>query len=237
MALWGTFINAGAIIIGSILGLLLPKMNDQIKKTVLQGLSLALLALGASMSLKTGNLLILLTSLVLGGVVGELLGIEHRLERAGARLEKAVLRFGKWKVSEGFIYATMLFCIGSMSILGALDSGLRQDHGILYSKAVLDGFASILFASTLGIGVILSALSVFIYEGAIAAAASLASSVIDEMTLLAVTNEITAVGGVMIMAISFNMLDIVRIRVASMLPALVLAALAVPLLQFLTTLF
>jgi uncharacterized membrane protein YqgA involved in biofilm formation len=231
MALWGTIINALAIIIGSLIGVLLPRISEGYRTTVMQGLGLAIIVLGITMALKTGNFLILIISLVLGGILGELLRVEYRLLQLGAWLEKLVIR-GKQpnpnslNIAEGFVTTTLVYCIGAMAILGALDSGLRDNHNILYTKSMLDGISSIIFASTLGIGVIFSAVPVFLYQGTIALTATLITLFISTSDLNLIIAEVTAVGGVLIIGIGLNVLRIIKINVANLLPSILVAAAA-----------
>lgn len=229
MALWGTIVNAAAIILGGLLGLLLPGIPDNVKRTVMQGIGLAVAVQGLSMALKTDSLLILIVSLVVGGLLGEWLKLERRLEQAGQWLERrAGAVAGKGRIAEGFVTTTLVYCVGAMAILGSIDSGLRHDHLILYTKSMLDGFSAIIFASTLGAGVLFSSLPVFVYQGAIALSASLITLFVGDGLMHAMIGEVSAVGGVLIIGIGLNVLDIKRIHVGNMLPSLLVAAMAVP---------
>lgn len=235
MALWGTIVNAVAIIVGGLLGMLLPRISEGIKSTVMQGLGLAITVLGITMALKSSQIVLVIISLVIGGILGELLRIEYRLGQLGDWLQ-AKLRKGAsdqhGSVSEGFVTCTLVYCIGAMAILGPLDSGLRHNHDILYTKSLLDGFLSIIFASTLGIGVIFSAMSVFVMQGTIALAATMIAMAFSQASLDAMIIQITAVGGVLVIGVGLNILQIKKINVANMLPALVIAAAAVPLQNY-----
>ncbi|WP_284644988.1 DUF554 domain-containing protein [Paenibacillus silviterrae] len=238
MALWGTIVNALAIIAGGLLGLFLQGMRDRIRQTVMQGIGLALLALGISMTLKSSDFLLIVSSLVLGGLIGELLKVEQGLERLGKLLERGVNAvvpgMKQGGIAAGFVSTTLLYCVGAMAVLGAMDGGLRGNHDILYTKAMLDGFTAIIFASTLGIGVLFSSVPVFLYQGAIALAASLIAALIDQAMLTEMLTQITAVGGVLIMGLGLNVLDIRRIHVANLLPSILIAAAAVPLLNWIS---
>ncbi|NOV02915.1 DUF554 domain-containing protein [Paenibacillus planticolens] len=231
MALWGTIVNAIAIIIGGLLGLLLPRISEGIKSTVMQGLGLAITVLGITMALKSSQIVLVILSVVIGGILGELLRIEYRLGQLGDWLQ-ARMRKGssdqRGSVSEGFVTCTLVYCIGAMAILGPLDGGLRHNHDILYTKSLLDGFLSIIFASTLGIGVIFSAVSVFVMQGTIALAATVIAMAFSQASLDAMIVQITAVGGVLVIGVGINLLQIKKINVANMLPALIIAAAAVP---------
>ncbi|SDO68944.1 hypothetical protein SAMN04487897_11990 [Paenibacillus sp. yr247] len=232
MALWGTIVNAIAIIVGGLLGMMLPRISEGIKSTVMQGLGLAITVLGITMALKSNQIVLVIMSVVVGGIIGELLRIEYRLGQLGDWLQ-ANLRKGSFdqtsSISEGFVTCTLVYCIGAMAILGPLDGGLRHNHDILYTKSLLDGFLSIIFASTLGLGVIFSAVSVFVMQGVIALAATVIAMAFSQASLDAMIVQITAVGGVLVIGVGINILQIKKINVANMLPALVIAAVAVPL--------
>ncbi|WP_079913660.1 DUF554 domain-containing protein [Paenibacillus sp. 32352] len=256
MALWGTIVNAAAILIGGMLGLVLNRMSQGIRSTVMQGIGMALIALGLSMTLKSSNFLLIAVSLVLGGIIGELLQLEKGLEKLGHQLEKgvhALSRIGRsvqgrlggrnsvedkggemkqGRIATGFVNTTLIYCVGAMAILGALESGLRGEHDILFTKAMLDGFMAIIFASTMGVGVLFSAIPVFIYQGAIALAAAGIASMLQQDMLNEIIAQITAVGGILIMGIGVNLLELRKINVANLLPSLVVAALAVPFMDW-----
>ncbi|WP_438444762.1 DUF554 domain-containing protein [Gorillibacterium sp. sgz5001074] len=234
MVLLGTIVNTLSILAGGILGLALPKLSQGIRTTVMQGLGLAVAIQGIMMALKTNNLLIVIGSLVLGGVLGELMKVEAGLERLGQWLERVVSSRAKGRVAEGFVTTTLLFCVGAMAILGSIDSGVRHNHDMLYTKSVLDGFASIIFASTLGVGVLFSSLPILLYQGTIALSATFITSWIDPAMLDAITAEITAVGGILIIGIGINMLEIKKINVANLLPSVLVASFLVPLVAWIT---
>lgn len=232
MVLLGTLVNALSILVGGILGLALPRLSQGIRTTVMQGIGLAVSVQGLMMALKTNNLLIVIGSLVLGGVLGELLKVEAGLERLGQWLERTVGSRAKGQVAEGFVTTTLLFCVGAMAILGSIDSGVRNNHDMLYTKSVLDGFSSVIFASTLGVGVLFSSLPILLYQGAIALSATFITSFIEPEMLNAITAEITSVGGILIIGIGINMLEIKKINVANLLPSVLLAALMVPVVAY-----
>jgi len=140
-------------------------------------------------------------------------------------------------IATGFVTTTLVYCIGAMAVLGAMDSGLRNNHEILYTKAMLDGFSAIIFSSTLGIGVLFSAVPVFLYQGAIALLSTQIYNFVSQETLDAMLVEVTAVGGLMIIAIGINILELKKINVANMLPALVIAAIGVPIVRWLAVWF
>lgn len=214
----GTLINAAAIIVGSLLGLLFgSKISDSMKRVLQLGIGLCVIVIGLQSALETGNTMLVIVSVVLGGVAGSLLKIEKRLDAMGEKLQK---RFsaGQSKVGEGFVTATLIFCVGAMAVTGALDSGLRGDHSTLVAKSMLDGVTSMILASTLGWGVMLSALAVFIYQGGIALAASLIAPLLSNARTI---TEMSAVGGVLIMGIGLNMIgNKEHIPVGDLLPAI-----------------
>ena len=222
--LQGTVVNVVAIIVGAFIGVILPKISEQYKQTVMQAISLAVIVIGIDMAMGTQNVLVLIVSAVIGGLVGEMLRIEERLNQFGIQVEKIFVRKkdgrSEGKIAKGFVFATLIYCVGSMAIVGALESGLQYKHDVLYTKSMLDGFSAIIFASTMGIGVMFSAGSVFLYQGAIAL---LSSSVADYLHE-GVIYEIRAVGGLLIIGIGLNILEIKNVRVANMLPAIFVAA-------------
>lgn len=240
MALWGTIVNAVAIIIGGLLGILLPRISESIKNTVLQGLGLAITVLGITMALKSDQIVLAIMSLVIGGILGEIMRIEANLTKLGDWLQSKMSKqptthpAAPTSISEGFVTCTLVYCIGAMAILGPLDGGLRHNHDILYTKSLLDGFLSIIFASTLGIGVIFSAASVFVLQGTIALLATVIAMAFSQASLDAMIVQITAVGGVLVIGVGINILQIRKINVANMLPSLVVAAAAVPIQQLIT---
>jgi uncharacterized membrane protein YqgA involved in biofilm formation len=224
--LLGTAANVTAIVLGTLLGLLLrQRLPQRITALSTQGLGLVTALIGAQMMISTQNVLIVLVSIVAGGVVGELIRIEDRLDAVGVRIEK---RFSKQRgtFAKAFVTSSLLYCIGPIAILGALQDGLRGDYSILLTKSGLDGIASIAFASTLGIGVLFSALPVLAYQGSITIAASL----LEPYLTTTIVNEMTATGGLLILGIALNILQVAKIKVGNMLPAILVAAILAGLL-------
>jgi len=236
MVLWGTIVNTVAIIVGALLGSRLTRISDGVKNTIMQGIGIAVCILGIMMALKTEQFIIVLASLVIGGILGEWLHIDKGLDNIGKWLESRFGQKGNKNLATGFVTATLVYCIGAMTILGALDSGLRGNHDILYTKSILDGFTSIIFASTLGIGVIFSAIPVFFYQGLIALGATFITLFVSDQLLNAIIVEVTAVGGILIVGIGLNILEIKKINVANLLPSLFVAAFAVWILSKLSIL-
>lgn len=218
MIMQGTAVNAAAIVIGALVGLKAGHLiSGRVRATVMAGLGLAVLLIGAQLALKSQETMIVIGSLIGGGIVGELLGIEKRLEALGNWIGD---RFqGSGQVAEGFVTASLLYCVGAMAIMGALQDGLGSRPDILYAKAALDGIASVALASTLGVGVLFSALPLIAYQGSIALCASFA----QQMLTPVVVQEMNAVGGLLIIAIALDLLGIKRLPVGNLLPAVFLA--------------
>lgn len=235
LVLLGTLVNAAAILIGSLIGRLLSGIPSGIRQTVMQGIGLAVILLGFKMSFESKNILLLIMSIVIGSIVGEMMKIEARLNQVGNWLEQKVGGNKKGGIATGFVTATLVYCIGAMAVLGSMDSGLRNNHDVLYTKAMLDGFSAIIFTSTLGIGVAFSAIPVFLYQGAIALLATQINDLVSREMLDAILLEVTAVGGLLIVAIGINIMEIRKINVANMLPALGVVAVGVPLVNWLST--
>lgn len=212
----GTLINAAAIIVGASVGFILKKgIPERFKITVIQGLSLAVIVIGLQMALKTNNILIMIFSLVLGGLTGELLNIEGRLEAFGSKIETLLGNQGG-SFTKAFVTPSLVYCVGAMAIVGSIQEGISGDPGILFLKSVLDGVSAIIFASTLGLGVAFSALPVLIYQGSI----SLLAQYLQNVLTPPVITEMTTTGGVLIMAIGLRILEIKDIKVGNLLPAI-----------------
>lgn len=230
MVLLGTLINALLIIFGTIIGRLLKNIPENMKQTVMYAIGLAVTVIGLQMGFESGQFLIVIISLVIGSVIGEWIDLDHRLNLFGQWLESKVGKNKKGEsisLAQGFVSATLIFVIGSMSILGSLDSGLRNDHDLLIVKGLIDGFTSIILATTLGIGVLLSAVPVFLYQGIIALFATQISRFIPEEALALFIQEMTATGGIMIVAIGLNMIGLTKIRVANLLPGIFVVVIVV----------
>ncbi|TYP79105.1 DUF554 domain-containing protein [Paenibacillus methanolicus] len=231
MVLLGTMVNGAAIIAGTLLGILLRGIPESMKNTVMHAIGLALLVLGAQMSLKTDNFLIVLLSLVIGALAGEAIKLEDKFTNAGLWLEKRVGSKEPGAIAQGFITSSLVFVVGAMAILGALDSGMKGNHDILYAKSVMDGFIAIVLTSTLGIGVLFSAIPILLYQGAIALFATQITRLVPDAIMDAMITELTAAGGIMILGIGLNLLGITRIKIANLLPGLVAAAAMTAALQ------
>ena len=224
----GTLINTVAILVGTALGMLLRKgIPERLRETVVQGQGLCVILIGLSGALKTGDTLCMIICMVAGALIGAAINIEKRLNDLGTFLERKVTR-GQGEtgsVAKGFVSASLLFCVGAMAIVGAMDSGLRGDHSTLIAKSALDGISAIFFASSLGIGVGLSAFAVLIYQGAIA----LLAMWIEPLLTQTVITEMSAVGGLLIVGIGLNMIYDKHIPVGNLLPAIFRPMLYIPL--------
>jgi len=234
----GTFINVATILIGGTLGLIFgTRVPERLKATVIFGMGLFTGAIGMQMFLKTGNSLIVLGALLIGALLGEWWRIEDRLQSLGQILEA---RFAKDasnsasgevasnKFVRGFLTASLLFCVGPIAILGSIQDGLTGNYNLLAVKSVLDGFASLAFASTLGIGVMFSSLMILVYQGGISLLAAQLNAIVTQSMM----NEMTATGGVILIGLSLSsLLEIKKIRAGNFLPALVIAPLIVWILS------
>jgi uncharacterized membrane protein YqgA involved in biofilm formation len=230
----GTIINVIAILIGGALGTLLGgRLPERMRHTVMAGMGLFVFAIGLQMFLKTANSLVVLASLVIGILLGEWWQIEEGIRWLGRLLERRVMpqngtaeeHFARQeRFVRGFFTASLLFCVGPIAILGSIQDGLSGNYQLLAVKSVLDGFASVAFASSLGVGVLFSALPILVYQGGI----SLAATQIQPFITNPMMTEMTAIGGILLMAIAINsLLEIKPIRTGNLLPALLIAPLLV----------
>lgn len=228
MFLLGTLVNGALIIIGTLLGKVLNRIPESMKVTVMYAIGLAVMVLGLQMGLKSENFLIVILSLVIGAVLGEIWALEDKLNKLGMWLERKLgPSTGKGSIAEGFVTATLIFVIGAMAIIGALDSGIRGDHDVLYTKSIIDGFTSIILTTTLGIGVLFSAVPVMLYEGLIALFATQIDTIVPKALMDQFITEMTATGGVMIFAIGLNLTGMTKIKVANFLPGILVTGLIV----------
>ncbi len=216
----GTIINAAAIILGGALGLLFGNaMPEKMNKTIIQGLGLAILLVGADMALKTNNSLVVICSLVIGGVIGECIDIEKKLKNLGTWMENKFASGEDGRFTRAFVSASLIYCIGAMAITGSIESGIKGNHSILMVKSLLDGTTAIVFAASMGIGVLASAIPVFLYQGAITLAAGLLKDILSQ----AIITEMSATGGLLIIGIGLNILEIKEIKVGNLLPGIFVA--------------
>lgn len=220
----GSIVNALAIIAGSLLGLLLKHgIKESYRQTIIDAMAMAVLVIGMLGAIRTDIILLMVISLAVGSFIGEALRIEDRLNQLGHWIECRIAQTGSG-FTKGFVTASLVFCVGSMAIVGSIESGLSGNHSTLLAKSVLDGIFSIFFASTMGVGVLFSAIPILVYEGLLTIGATGLKSLLSSPMV----NEISAVGGVLIMAIGINQLQLKKIRVGNMLPAIF-----IPLFYFL----
>ena len=216
MILLGSLVNAGAIVVGGLVGMFAGKLlPERLRGSVMAALSLMTIGIAAPGLLKSANALIPIISMVVGTIIGELLNIDAAVNKLGDALQKK--RNGS-PITEGFVTGSLVFAVGALAVMGALESGLQHQHSILISKAVIDGVGALVFASTMGLGVALSGVTVLVAEGSMALLASLVAPFLGE----AVVNEITFVGSLLIVGISLNLLGVTKLRILNMVPAILL---------------
>ncbi len=225
----GTLINVATVLLGGTLGALLgERLPPRIRRIVVQGIGLVVLALGMDGALQTDNFLLVLGSILIGGILGEWWRLEERLDGAGEWLEARVARIPfltRGEFVKGFVTASLIFCAGPMTVLGSIQDGLSGDYTLLAIKSVLDGFSALAFAAAMGMGVTFAALAVLVIQGALTLGAFLFENVLTDPMV----TEMTAAGGVVILGIGLMMLEIKRVKVANFLPALIVAPLLVAL--------
>ena len=231
MALLGTIVNAIAIIAGSFIGFFWRNINENMKTTILQGLSITVLILGIDMALQSNRIIIVVASIAIGAMVGEKLDLEGKMNYFGFWLETKT-GASEGGISAAFVTATLVFVVGAVGIVGALDSGLRGDHTVLFTKSLIDGTLAIFLTSTLGIGIMFSALPVFIFQAAITILAAQIDRFIPPDLMDQMIVEITGTGGIMIIAIGIRLLGILNIRVANLLPAILFTVIIVAVIYY-----
>lgn len=215
----GTLVNVAAVIAGSAVGLAVgARLPKRLTGIAFQGIGLFSIAIGVSMAIKTANWLVVIFSIVPGALVGELVDIDRHLNRFGEFLKRR-LRTGGERFTEGMVAAFLLFCMGSMTVLGAIEEGLGRAPNLLLAKSVLDGFASVALAATFGVGVAFSVVPLLVYQGGLTLAAGSLSSLLADR----VVTEVSAVGGLLLIGLGINILEIRRLKIVNMLPALVFA--------------
>lgn len=216
--MFGTIVNSLAIVVGGLIGVILKRgIKEDYRNTIMDGIALSVIVIGIAGGIESENIILVVASIVIGSMLGEAMRIETRLDNIGNNLQK---KFGKGdsNFSKAFVTSSLIYCVGAMAIVGSIESGIQGDHSTLFVKSILDGITSLLFASTLGIGVVFSAIPVFLYQGIITL---LANSLADLLTPQ-VINEMSSVGGILIMAIGINILGLKKIKVGNMLPAIFL---------------
>ena len=230
----GTLINMGAIVAGTPIGSLAgSRLPARMRRIVLYGIGLVVLLIGFQMAVRTQNVLAVLGAILIGGIIGELLRIEDRLQQLGQFFQKKFSKGSQQSIAEGFVTASLVFCVGPMAILGSISDGLSGDYRLLSIKAVMDGFASVAFGAGLGWGVGLSAVSILVYQGAITLVAGSLPGALNE----AMITEMTATGGLIIIGIGIKLLDLKDLPLANFVPAIGVAPAILALIPFVRGLF
>ncbi len=221
----GTIVNSLAIIGGCLIGLIVKgRLTEKISKTIMNGLALCVLYIGIAGALKGQDTLQIIICIAIGALIGEIIDIDNKLSNLGEFIEKKInskrkdATKEKISIAEGFVTSSLLFCVGAMAVVGSLQSGLQGNNSTLFAKSILDGVSSIIFASSLGVGVMLSSIAIFIYQGSIALLAGGLSTVLTDSVIA----NMSAVGSLLIMGLGFNMLGVSKIKVANLLPAIFL---------------
>ena len=224
-ALSGTLLNVLTVLVGGLLGTVLgDRLPERLRENVVRGVGLFTLAMGTKFAIDTSNLLYMLGSILVGGVIGSLWGVDRRLNDLGAALQRRfAARGGGGTVAEGFVTASIVFCVGPLTFLGSIQNGLSGDASLLAIKSVLDGFTAVALAATLGWGVLLTIPLILIYQGGLALGASVFAGLLSELQL----REMSAVGGLLIIGVGLKLLSIRDVKVADYLPAILVAPLLV----------
>ena len=214
-----TFVNCGVIIVGCIVGLFIKGgIPERFNKIIMNGLALCAMFIGFSGALEGNNTIITIVSMAVGALIGELINIDKWLNKLGETIQKKLDKGNgkESRIAEGFVNASLLFCVGAMSIVGALQAGLAGNYDTIYAKTVLDGVSSIIFSASMGIGVIFSSVTVLLYQGGITLCASFLSGILSQVVIA----EMTAVGSLMIVGLGLNLLEVTDIKIANLLPGI-----------------
>lgn len=216
----GTIVNCIAIIVGCFIGMIFKHyISEKINNTVFIGLALCTLYIGINGAIQSQNTIVIIISMVIGGGLGELIDLDNLINKLGQNLERKFIKGEKkGTIAQGFISASLLFCVGAMTILGSLQSGMIGDNNILYAKSALDFVASIIYSSTLGIGVGMAAMFVFVYQGFLTITAQYISPLLTSNAAIII--DMNAVGSIIIVGLAFNMLKMTKIKVANFIPAI-----------------
>lgn len=231
-------VNAVLVLVGSVLGIVCRRwINERISAAITRGLALCVMLIGIMSAIGTENTLCVIICLVVGIIIGEALRIEERVDKLGESLKRRVVKADggdNARFTEGFVTATLLFCVGSMAIVGSIEAGINHDYSIIFSKSIIDCVSAITFAAAMGFGVAFSALGVLVYQGLI----TLLAIWVGPYLPTEVITEMSAVGGLLIMGLAFNMLGVMKqgqsIRVANMLPAVFLPILYIPVVNWIS---
>jgi len=218
--MFGTIVNSVAIIIGCLFGLIVKgKISEKVSTTIMSGLGLCVLYIGISGALKGENTILLIISIAIGALIGEILDIDNWLNKLGVYIENKINKSDeKVSIAQGFVSASLLFCVGAMAIVGSLESGLNGNNDTLFAKSMLDFISAIIFTSSLGVGVLFSSIAVFLYQGTLTIGAGFLSSILST----SVISNMTCVGSILIIGLSLNILGVTKIKVANLLPAVII---------------
>ena len=233
----GTIINAGLILLGSIIGLVFQnRISTRFSKTITQGLALCVMFIGITSAIETQDVLGMILCMVFGILIGEAIDIEKRLDQMGNFLREKLRQEGEGsRFTEAFVTTSLLYCIGSMAVMGALEAGINHDYSTLIAKGVIDGVTSITFAAAMGVGVVFSVLPILVYQGGLTLIFAQLGPILPDVMVL----EMSAVGGAIIFAIGLNMIEVgkEKLKVGNMLPAIFMPVLYMPIKEFLVQLF
>lgn len=223
----GVIINVIAIVIGTMIGLFLKRgMSEKMSSHIMQGLALITFIIGLKGALVDQDMILLIVSISLGGYLGEMMQLEENIRKFAEWVQDKLSKEGAQnQLAEGFVSAVLIFCVGAMAVMGSLEAGLRNNHGILITKALIDGFASIILTTTKGAGVMLSALAILLYEGGIMLLAQFVAPYLSESIVYAMS----AVGSLLLVALGLNLLELTKIKVMNFLPAMFLPIVLIPL--------
>lgn len=223
MVLYGTLVNGLGILVGTVFGLFFTKVPERYKETIMSGIGLTVVIIGIMMGSSSDRIVVILLSLLTGAIIGEAIKLEDRLNALGQWIENKFQGSSQSQstIAQGFVTASLIFVIGAMAVIGALDSGLRGDHEVLVTKAVIDGFVAMVLTTTLGIGVVFSVIPVLLYQGSIAMFATQIERLLPGDYLQLFIEDMTSTGGLLILAIGLNLLNVTHIRVANLLPSLI----------------
>ena len=223
----GVIINVIAIVIGTMIGLFLKRgMSEKMSSHIMQGLALITFIIGLKGALVDQDMILLIVSISLGGYLGEMMQLEENIRKFAEWVQDKLSKEGsKNQLAEGFVSAVLIFCVGAMAVMGSLEAGLRNNHGILITKALIDGFASIILTTTKGAGVMLSALAILLYEGGIMLLAQFVAPYLSESIVYAMS----AVGSLLLVALGLNLLELTKIKVMNFLPAMFLQIVLIPI--------
>ena len=226
----GVIINVIAIVIGTMIGLFLKRgMSEKMSSHIMQGLALITFIIGLKGALVDQDMILLIVSISLGGYLGEMMQLEENIRKFAEWVQDKLSKEGAQnQLAEGFVSAVLIFCVGAMAVMGSLEAGLRNNHGILITKALIDGFASIILTTTKGAGVMLSALAILLYEGGIMILAQFVAPYLSESIVYAMS----AVGSLLLVALGLNLLELTKIKVMNFLPAMFLPIVLIPLFSF-----